>query len=303
MPSSSKSFGSEDDGDLRRGPWTLEEDTLLVHYIARHGEGRWNLLAKHAGLRRTGKSCRLRWLNYLKPDVKRGNLSPEEQWLILELHSKWGNRWSKIAQYLPGRTDNEIKNYWRTRVQKQARHLKIDANSTAFRDFIRLFCMPRLIQKIEGSSSSSSIMSPQNSSALPPLLDSASKPNSTPVASSLLPNTGQGPSTLSEAIQSLDLHDQNSDASEYSCTNSAISSQISQFSKCPTSPFHVIGNNVDHNILAKDFSVDNGCYDMESMNLVATSSMVENYSIGDFPVADSNWFDSGFSDSLWNMGG
>lgn len=78
--------------ELRRGPWTVEEDTLLIHYIAYHGEGRWNLLARCSGLKRTGKSCRLRWLNYLKPDVKRGNLTPEEQMLILDLHSKWGNR-------------------------------------------------------------------------------------------------------------------------------------------------------------------------------------------------------------------
>ncbi|KAE8667785.1 MYB340 protein [Hibiscus syriacus] len=77
---------------LRRGPWTLEEDSLLIHYISRNGEGHWNLIAKHAGLSRTGKSCRLRWLNYLKPDVKRGNLTPHEQFLILELHCKWGNR-------------------------------------------------------------------------------------------------------------------------------------------------------------------------------------------------------------------
>nr|GMD23514.1 transcription factor MYB108-like [Ipomoea batatas]GMD27722.1 transcription factor MYB108-like [Ipomoea batatas] len=129
-------------GELRRGPWTLEEDTLLIKYIAAHGEGRWNALAKCAGLRRTGKSCRLRWLNYLKPDIKRGNLTPQEQILILELHSKWGNRWSKIAQHLPGRTDNEIKNYWRTRVQKQARQLKIDSNSKKFIEAVKRFWMP-----------------------------------------------------------------------------------------------------------------------------------------------------------------
>ncbi|KAL5228756.1 hypothetical protein ABZP36_017021 [Zizania latifolia] len=134
--------------ELRRGPWTLEEDNLLMNYIACHGEGRWNLLARCSGLKRTGKSCRLRWLNYLKPDIKRGNLTPEEQLLILELHSKWGNRWSRIAQHLPGRTDNEIKNYWRTRVQKQARQLKVDANSTVFRDAVRCYWMPRLLEKM-----------------------------------------------------------------------------------------------------------------------------------------------------------
>ncbi|CAL9185238.1 unnamed protein product, partial [Musa hybrid cultivar] len=146
------SSGKHEEMELRRGPWTLEEDTLLMHYITCHGEGRWNLLAKCSGLKRTGKSCRLRWLNYLKPDVKRGNLSPEEQLLILELHSKWGNRWSRIAQHLPGRTDNEIKNYWRTRVQKQARQLKVDPNSSMFRDALQCYWTPRLREQIIGSS-------------------------------------------------------------------------------------------------------------------------------------------------------
>ncbi|CAN1181213.1 Transcription factor MYB62 [Linum perenne] len=140
---------SSNNHEVRRGPWTLEEDTLLSHYIARHGEGRWNMLAKSAGLKRTGKSCRLRWLNYLKPDIKRGNLTPKEQLLILELHSKWGNRWSRIAQHLPGRTDNEIKNYWRTRVQRQARQLNIESNSKLFLDAVRCYWMPRLLQKVE----------------------------------------------------------------------------------------------------------------------------------------------------------
>ncbi|RWW25406.1 hypothetical protein BHE74_00003010 [Ensete ventricosum] len=86
--------------ELNRGPWTVEEDKLLTHYIACHGQGRWNLLARCSGLKRTGKSCRLRWLNYLKPDVRRGNLTPEEQLLILELHSKWGNRSYYLYLYI-----------------------------------------------------------------------------------------------------------------------------------------------------------------------------------------------------------
>ncbi|KAG2693233.1 hypothetical protein I3760_08G088100 [Carya illinoinensis] len=134
--------------DIRRGPWTDEEDSMLKNYVTINGEGRWNSVARCTGLKRTGKSCRLRWLNYLRPDVKRGNITLQEQLLILELHSRWGNRWSKIAQYLPGRTDNEIKNYWRTRVQKQAKQLKCDVNSKQFRDAMRYVWMPRLIERI-----------------------------------------------------------------------------------------------------------------------------------------------------------
>ena len=120
----------EEEAGLRRGPWTVDEDLTLINYIADHGEGRWNSLARgagsyahrcfhppgsghacsivhrftlsskliiyisclHTGLKRTGKSCRLRWLNYLRPDVKRGNFTADEQLLILDLHSRWGNR-------------------------------------------------------------------------------------------------------------------------------------------------------------------------------------------------------------------
>eukprot|EP00257_Ricinus_communis_P017662 XP_015576153.1 myb-related protein 305 isoform X2 [Ricinus communis] len=119
------------DAEVRKGPWTMEEDLILINYIANHGEGVWNSLAKAAGLKRTGKSCRLRWLNYLRPDVRRGNITPEEQLLIMELHAKWGNRWSKIAKHLPGRTDNEIKNYWRTRIQKHIKQAEACTGSSS----------------------------------------------------------------------------------------------------------------------------------------------------------------------------
>ncbi|CAD6255702.1 unnamed protein product [Miscanthus lutarioriparius] len=133
--------------ELRRGPWTVDEDLTLINYIADHGEGRWNALARAAGLKRTGKSCRLRWLNYLRPDLKRGDFTADEQLLILDLHSRWGNRWSKIAAHLPGRTDNEIKNYWRTRVQKHAKQLNCDVNSKRFKDAMRFLWMPRLAER------------------------------------------------------------------------------------------------------------------------------------------------------------
>ncbi|KAJ8557684.1 hypothetical protein K7X08_003309 [Anisodus acutangulus] len=106
--------------EMRKGPWTEQEDLQLAFYVNMFGDRRWDFLAKVSGLRRTGKSCRLRWVNYLHPGLKRGKMTPQEERLILELQSKWGNRWSRIAREVPGRTDNEIKNYWRTHMRKKA---------------------------------------------------------------------------------------------------------------------------------------------------------------------------------------
>ncbi|CAM8984596.1 unnamed protein product [Rhodiola kirilowii] len=111
-------WGYADEG-WRKGPWTTEEDKLLTEHVTQHGEGRWNSVSRLTGLKRNGKSCRLRWVNYLRPDLKRGQITPHEETIILELHARWGNRWSTIARSLPGRTDNEIKNYWRTHFKKK----------------------------------------------------------------------------------------------------------------------------------------------------------------------------------------
>lgn len=114
---------------LHRGPWTPREDTLLSNYIQAHGEGHWRSMPKKAGLLRCGKSCRLRWMNYLRPNIKRGNIGPDEDDLIIRLHSLLGNRWSLIAGRLPGRTDNEIKNYWNTHLSKRLRSEGTDPNT------------------------------------------------------------------------------------------------------------------------------------------------------------------------------
>ncbi|KAL4289987.1 hypothetical protein GQ457_14G010360 [Hibiscus cannabinus] len=111
---------------LKKGPWTPEEDQKLIDYIQKHGYGNWRTLPKNAGLQRCGKSCRLRWNNYLRPDIKRGRFSFEEEETIIQLHSVLGNKWSAIAARLPGRTDNEIKNYWNTHIRKRLLRMGID---------------------------------------------------------------------------------------------------------------------------------------------------------------------------------
>nr|URY18773.1 MYB protein [Zanthoxylum bungeanum] len=115
-----------DANGLKRGPWTPEEDQKLLAYIHKYGHGSWRSLPEKAGLLRCGKSCRLRWTNYLRPDIKRGKFSLHEEQTIIQLHALLGNRWSAIAAHLPKRTDNEIKNYWNTHIKKRLAMMGID---------------------------------------------------------------------------------------------------------------------------------------------------------------------------------
>ncbi|XP_076926486.1 uncharacterized protein LOC143589675 [Bidens hawaiensis] len=103
---------------LKRVSWSAEEDEKLISYIQRYGIWNWSQMPKFAGLSRSGKSCRLRWLNYLKPDLKKEEFSKEEEESILHLHSLLGNKWSAIVARLPGRTDNDVKNYWHAHLKK-----------------------------------------------------------------------------------------------------------------------------------------------------------------------------------------
>ncbi|KAI0513914.1 hypothetical protein KFK09_009946 [Dendrobium nobile] len=109
--------------NYRKGLWSPEEDQKLKDYILQYGHGCWSSIPAKAGLQRNGKSCRLRWINYLRPGLKRGIFTSEEEEIIMSLHAKLGNKWSRIAAHLPGRTDNEIKNYWNSYLKKKVLQL------------------------------------------------------------------------------------------------------------------------------------------------------------------------------------
>ncbi|OIV96751.1 hypothetical protein TanjilG_11747 [Lupinus angustifolius] len=152
-----------DKNGLKKGPWTPEEDLKLINYIQTHGPGNWRALPKNAGLLRCGKSCRLRWTNYLRPDIKRGRFSFEEEEAIIQLHSVMGNKWAAIAAKLPGRTDNEIKNYWNTHIRKRLLRMGIDPVTHSPRlDLLDLssvlrsaLCNPSLMMNMQGLLNSS----------------------------------------------------------------------------------------------------------------------------------------------------
>ncbi|XP_009620176.1 transcription factor MYB92-like [Nicotiana tabacum] len=140
------------DKDLKKGQWTAEEDEKLMEYIQENGQGNWQLVPKRAGLNRCGKSCRLRWTNYLRPDIKRGGFSEEEEQMIINFHSVLGNRWSRIAAHLPVRTDNEIKNFWNTHLKKKLLKSGIDpVTHQPITDPTLLLSLSNLINPLESA--------------------------------------------------------------------------------------------------------------------------------------------------------
>ncbi|KAK3443485.1 hypothetical protein EUGRSUZ_B03606 [Eucalyptus grandis] len=226
---------------LKRGPWTPEEDELLAGYINREGEGRWRTLPKRAGLLRCGKSCRLRWMNYLRPSVKRGQIAPDEEDLILRLHRLLGNRWSLIAGRIPGRTDNEIKNYWNTHLSKKLISQGID---------------PRTHKPLNPET--------QNSSSNPPAKPPPSKaaprprsPNPSPISSGLEETSSGSPAILKENDQI-----QSADNTEAVYQNGTATAHGGEASYLPgTQHYHVMGLRSSHGLSNEEEEDLNCCGD------------------------------------------
>ncbi|XP_071735512.1 uncharacterized protein [Rutidosis leptorrhynchoides] len=114
---------------VKRGLWSPEEDEKLIKHITNHGHGCWSSVPKLAGLQRCGKSCRLRWINYLRPDLRRGSFTEQEERTIIDVHRILGNRWAQISKHLPGRTDNEVKNFWNSCIKKKLISQGLDPNT------------------------------------------------------------------------------------------------------------------------------------------------------------------------------
>ena len=107
------------DPNLTKGSWTGQEDQTIIKFVEAHGKKSWTKLAELLP-GRIGKQCRERWINHLDPDINHGPFTADEDKRIIELHQIHGNKWAKIAAFMPNRTCNAIKNRWNSTLQKCA---------------------------------------------------------------------------------------------------------------------------------------------------------------------------------------
>ena len=106
-----------------KGPWTEQEDKKLINLVEKYGAEKWSFISSHFP-ERIGKQCRERWFNHLCPTVNKTAWSKEEEWILFILHNQIGNKWSQLCKYLPGRTDNTIKNHWNSTMKKRIEQLQ-----------------------------------------------------------------------------------------------------------------------------------------------------------------------------------
>ncbi|XLU80542.1 hypothetical protein S245_003962 [Arachis hypogaea] len=149
---------------IRKGPWKKEEDEVLLNHVSKYGPRDWSSIRSKGLLHRTGKSCRLRWVNKLRPNLKNGcKFTAEEERVVIELQAQFGNKWAKIASYLSGRTDNDVKNFWSSRQKRLARILQASASTSTSKSHrnkpklhhhLPTFQAPKLSSSSEGESSS-----------------------------------------------------------------------------------------------------------------------------------------------------